>query len=327
MLFVGFVLGLSAKPAASGIRTAGKASKDSALGLAVLSTVPLAFGTYATAVQLAGPLSDREAVLLQCGTYGVACLGVLATRLGREGHTRVQQSTIKAGCELGGWIVIAATLQSLGLQRTTAARAGFLVRLSTVIVPFGEAVARRQALPRRVAAAVVLSVLGVALMLTPGSSGAMWQGDCLVALAAVFYSAHILRLGELAPRHDAWPLASAKGATQFGISAALFALQSARGLAPTIKPTRAPAPLQKLAPIACFTGLVTCAFPMWAQSFGQRRVRPSHAALIYATAPVWNAVIAAAVLGQRLTLWALLGAGFMMAGMLLAIAEAAAPRG
>jgi len=68
-----------------------------------------------------------------------------------------------------------------------------------------------------------------------------------------------------------------------------------------------------------FTGIVTCAFPMWAQGYGQRSVRAAHASVIYATSPVWNAVIAAFVLGERIAPLALLGACFLLLGMLSAV--------
>ena len=316
----------AARVPAPAMRGAGpEAGKDKALALMVLSSVPLAFGTFATAVQLAGALSDREAVLLQCGTYGVATAGVLAMRLAREKTLRVRRATRRAGCELGLWISIAATLQSLGLQRTTAARAGFLVRLSTVIVPVAEALHRGVLPSKRVVMASALSVVGVTLMtLAPGalSSNAsplasLWRGDALIALAACVYSVHILRLGVLAPRHDAWTMATAKAPTQLACSAA--ALACFRGPA-----ARAP-PLRTLAQVACFTGLVTCAFPMWAQGFGQSRVRPTTASLIYASAPVVNAAVAAAVLGQHLSVRACLGASFMMAGMGLAVFDSLGP--
>ena len=105
--------------------------------LMVLSTMPVAFGAYAPVVQLAGELSDPHAVMLQCGTYSVAVASVGLIRAVRERSVKVSRAEWRAGCELGMWITCAATFEVLGLQRTSAARARFLVQLSTVLVPLG----------------------------------------------------------------------------------------------------------------------------------------------------------------------------------------------
>ena len=294
--------------------------------LMVLSTMPIAFGAYGPAVQLAGGLSDPHAVLLQCGTYSVAVASVGLIRAVRERSVKVSRVEWRAGCELGMWITCAAIFEVLGLQRTSAARAGFLVRLSTVLVPLVEAALRRRWLSRLMTVAVGTSLAGVLLMVSQAggasaalSGGSTLVGDGLMGLAALFYSGHILRMSTLAPRCGAWPLATAKAATQLfasQVALALFCVQhgGAAGFAP---------PPLRVWRIALFLGTVTCAWPLWAQGFGQAGVRASHVSLIYATSPGWTALLAWAVLGQQLSSRALLGAGFMMAGAALSIVASA----
>jgi len=298
------------------------------LPLLVLTIVPLAFGSYETAIQLVGALSDVHALLLQCGTYAIACAFVCIVRLLRERNVRVTRFEWQAGIQLGLCISVAATLQSLGLQRTTAMRAGFLVRLSTIFVPIIEAVLRRRRLGLLLSAAVSSTFLGVVLMVlspagaVPGMRAATWTGDALVALSTVFYTIHILRLSVLAKAGaQPWPLATAKSATQFVASTiCLLSLCLSAGL--SIRGTVLGAP-PALPHTVLFTGIVTCAFPMWAQGYGQQTVRAAHATLIYATAPVWNALFAAVLLGERLAPRALLGACFLMLGMVSAMVASA----
>jgi len=308
--------------AAADDRSLAGSETKALMPLFVASTVPIAFGSFAPAVQLVGELSNTQALLLQCGTYLIAATAVLSVRLWREGHLRVSRSNWRAGIELGLWIFVAATLQSFGLQRTTAPRAGFLVRLSTVIVPVVEAFARRR-VSLLLVSAVTLSVAGVGLMvLSPGAPGvrmATWQGDALVALSALFYSGHILRLGRLAPENNPLALATAKSVTQFActliVLGGLLSFSSPLSLTSLV-------PNAMFAKAVLFTGTFTCAFPMWAQGFAQQTVRPTHASLIYATAPVWNALIAAAVLGQTMAPRALAGACLLMIGMGLSLVGA-----
>lgn len=299
----------------------GLSHRPSALvPLGVLSTVPIAIGSFNTAVQLAGELSSRQAVLMQCGSYAVAGLSLCALRLARHGTARVDWHTLRAGLELGLWLGAGGTLQALGLQATTADRAGYLVQLSAVLVPLAEWLLNRARLSASTLAAMVCSLLGVALLvLTPGEvvaaagKTALWRGDALVATSSLFYSAHILRLGALAKRHpDPLKLASAKALASLCVSAVTLAVLT------LVAPAGARLSLRRTAlPTMLFTGTVTCAYPMWAQNFGQRRVRPSRAALIYSTAPLWNALFAVLLLGQRLRPRAMAGAALMMGGFVL----------
>ena len=311
-------VGLHMQAAANGV---AKLDLSDKLPLLVLAMVPVVFGSYATAVKLSGKLSDVHAMLLQCGMYTTAFFSVCVVRLLLEGNVKVTRFEWCAGIELGMWISVAATLESLGLQRTTATRAGFLDE--GIVVPLAEAILSRQLPSRLMIAAVSSTILGMVLMvLSPagaatGVRGATWSGDALVALSTVFYTLHIMRLGVLAPRCAAVALATAKSATQLVVSMmglltlCLCSGVSLRGSVLGLPPA--------FALTVLFTGIVTCAFPMWAQGYGQKSVRPAHASVIYATSPVWNAVIAALVLGERIAPLALLGACFLLLGMMSAV--------
>ena len=344
-------------------------STTSKLPLLILTTVPMAFGSYATAIRLAGPLSDTRALVLQCMTYAIACCAIggvrfvlyLLHRRRRQLDTATTTTSANAsasimrvtklewisGIQLGLLIAIAATLQSLGLQRTTAIRAGFLVRLSTIFVPLIDSLFIQHKLPSKLMiTALMSSLVGVLLMVlsptaTVGTGGSTiigattLVGDVLVALSAVFYSTHILRLGYLAPKCNPMSLATTKSLTQLIIStfillfSSLFhniknSLSSSSSVLSSIiigqqLSMKINIPSTALYHIALYTGIVTCAFPMYAQGYGQQYIKSSYASLIYATAPVWNAIIAAVILKERLNIRGMIGAGFLIVGMISAI--------
>jgi drug/metabolite transporter (DMT)-like permease len=194
--------------------------------------------------------------------------------------------------------------------------------------------------------ALMSSLVGVLLMVlsptaTVGTGGSTiigattLVGDVLVALSAVFYSTHILRLGYLAPKCNPMSLATTKSLTQLIISTFIFlfsllfhniknSLSSLSSLSSSIiigqqLSTNINIPsTTTLYHIALYTGIVTCAFPMYAQGYGQRYIKSSFASLIYATAPVWNAIIAAVILKERLNIRGMIGAGFLIVGMISA---------
>jgi drug/metabolite transporter (DMT)-like permease len=249
----------------------------------------------------------------------------------------------KSGIQLGLLIAIAATLQSLGLQRTTAIRAGFLVRLSTIFVPLIDSLYIQRRVPSKVMiGALMSSLVGVLLMvLSPtttfgiattaigggSSSATTWVGDILVALSAVFYSTHILRLGVLAPKCNPMSLTITKSLTQLFISQLLLLFSllvtTIKSLSLSSSSIGQQLSIKNIPPIlyriALYTGSVTCAFPMYAQGYGQQYIKSSYASLIYATAPVWNAIIAAVILKERLNTRGMMGAGFLIIGMISAI--------
>lgn len=241
--------------------------------LALLCTVPMALGSYNTAVQLAGDLNNQQVMLLQLGTYAVAGAGLTCYRLMKEGRViHVGRRTWRAGIELGLWLFAGATLQALGLQRTTASRAGFLVSLSTAIVPLVESLVERRLPSLNVVAAATCCTLGTALFMLPQSNSAVargvvpvtWQGDSLVVLSALFYSGHILRLSSHAWQHVPVELATAKATTQMVATSIVCVALAARH-------SLCPLPLAAL-PCMLYTGLVTCLYVQIAQAYGQAKV-------------------------------------------------------
>ena len=251
----------------------------------------------------------------------------------------MSRSTWRAGFELGGYILAGITFQSLGLQRTTVPRAGFLLTLSAIIVPLMEALLLRMWPSRSILLAGALSAAGVAqLVRVPDTAVAVRgvgggdaalvvdgtrAGDALVALAAVCYSAHILRLSTLARKHKVRALALAKGTTQWcgTLLVLVFALLLRCSFDPAAWMREVAMPKHTLLAVV-WTGLVTCTYPMIAQGYGQAHVSAARASIIYATTPLWNALAAALLVGQRLGRGALLGAALIMAGQGLVVAHA-----
>ena len=243
-----------------------------------------------------------------------------------------RRATWVLGGQLGGIIAVATALQTMGLQQTTASRAGFLVQLSTVFVPFGEAVNSRQLPSLRLLAAMTMSLVGTALLVVTSVSStpagplaaavagarshppvrndhahlssvgraataveddgalishgetpsATATGDALIVLAAALYSVHILALGKTAAKHQPLELATSKSLTQLlasfvGWTAASLASIGGEDAGAANATGDATAGVGNadvlLTPrgawIALWTGLVTCAYPMWAQTFGK----------------------------------------------------------
>lgn len=380
----------TAAAAASIATNATSSSTQRALGMSVLLTVPLAWGTYTPVVKYLYAIEPPvPGLVFSAAYYTVAAVSLqLLALVALSTTTRTTPATsagsiaesLKApdakvatfaptpaglpwrgGAELGCYLFVANALQVVGLQTVPADRAGFLVQLTTVLVPLMEAVGTdKAAVPLKTWAACALAFCGVVVinlddamsglveattatmaersilvsaLLSGGSSSGWATGDGLIVMAAAMYSLHVVRLGRYATESTALQLAAAKatveaflstglvlillavyggGATETSGSAGYAAYISDAGHAivnfvATLSDNFASGtpllPTSVWVPAVgavLWTGWVTCAYTIYAQSFGQSRVAPTDANLIYSVQPLCTALFAYVLLGERL---------------------------
>ena len=303
--------------------------------VAALIAVPLAWGTYGPAVKLAYELQHVPPAPVLQASFQVVSFGglLLAGAVQALGARREEGgdsaafdvSTAFAGAELGLWLFLGQALQLQGLQRTDAARAGFFVQLTTVLVPLAEAVLLGRKLPPRLLAACASATAGIAVisadaLQNSGGASVTLLGDALVAASALLYTTHVIRLGEYASSIAPLPLARAKAGAQLFYGFVTVAVLSAGGEIATgdwAGAVSAPE-LRVLALVALWNGLIPSAFTTWAQTYGQVAVSPSAANVLYSFQPVWNAGIAALVLGETIDAQEIVGGSLIVLGAALA---------
>jgi len=258
------------------------------------------------------------------------------------------RSAMLAGAELGGYLFLGSTMQIFGLRYTSAGRAAFLVQLTTVIVPLLDALLVTKQLPRpRVLGACLLAFSGV-LLLTAGGGGGEGEGaaavaalaggfggpslgDGLVGAAALIYSMHVVRLSYHAPRLNPLRLARAKEVSRLGYASATLAVgvalssQQADALGAFVASFGdAPDAARLALGIVLWNGVVTTAFPTWAQSFGQARVSAGTAQVLYSLQPLWSSLFGFLLLGETFSAAGGAGAALILAAVLLAGTDAGA---
>eukprot|EP00636_Phaeomonas_parva_P016401 CAMPEP_0118875960 /NCGR_PEP_ID=MMETSP1163-20130328/16841_1 /TAXON_ID=124430 /ORGANISM="Phaeomonas parva, Strain CCMP2877" /LENGTH=151 /DNA_ID=CAMNT_0006811527 /DNA_START=137 /DNA_END=589 /DNA_ORIENTATION=- len=132
-------------------------SMDRIAGVAVLSAVPMLWGTYAPAVRTIYNLpTPPPSVLLNSLSLSVSFAALsTALTLTRAANPNPNPNadpsadpnpsaasadpslatTLRYGFELGLYLFMGSSIQLLGLEKTTATAAGFIVQLTTIIVP------------------------------------------------------------------------------------------------------------------------------------------------------------------------------------------------
>jgi drug/metabolite transporter (DMT)-like permease len=360
------------------------------LGTLVLLTVPLSWGTYSPVVRYLYAIEPPVPGFVFSACY-YAVAAITTTSLAQLQQRRRLDSTmeqdetllldeysqqsiskypaIQGGIELGSYLFVANCLQVVGLQTVQAERAGFLVQLTTVMVPLTEALlaGSLSKVPTRTWVACTVAFLGLCIMglddkdntvLFDHPGDALWgavtsfsQGDGLILGAAVLYTLHVVRLGIYARQTTPMKLAASKATTEtvqsIGLIAVLvgwstisesgkdksnslmsfaastgqeisnFFVSFSHGLANGSLPTSA---LAAAMGAIFWTGWVTCAYTIWAQSYGQSKVSPTNANLIYTFQPIFTAFFAYLLLGETMGPAGFIG-GALIASAVYAVAE------
>lgn len=249
--------------------------------------------------------------------FALALVGLLPILVWRRHRLRLASRGPRLARQLAAGVLIGLALfagyafQTTGLLYTTPAKAGFITGLSVVIVPVLGVIFLRERLHPAVVAGVAVALAGLSLLSLSGvrSLAAVNPGDLLVLACAVSFAGQIVLVGRFAPRMNALLLTTAQIAT-VALLAAIISLVWER---PPIWPPRGQ-PLFA----ALFTGLLATALAFGVQTAAQRFTSATHAALIFATEPVFAALGSFLLIGEVLSLPEWLGCGLILAGMLLA---------
>jgi drug/metabolite transporter (DMT)-like permease len=216
------------------------------------------------------------------------------------------------GIAVGLLLFLGYALQTLGLQFTSASRAGFITGLAVVFVPCAEALVFRSRPTRGTLVGVGLSVAGMALLVFGARDpGQVALGDVLVLGCALAFSAHILAIGRAAQRANLLRLTFIQvltvGALSLGLAAALERFPSTEVIAAV--------------PAVGFTAVFATVGAYYVQARAQRFTSPTHTALIFALEPVFAAAFAFALAGERLTQLETTGCALIVLGMIAATAK------
>lgn len=301
------------------------------LGISVLLTVPFAWGTFEPTVRYVYEIGPPiPPILFSLGYYFVAAMSLtLLTMISKQERNNTNWDNslpIRGGLELGTYLFVGNGFQVLGLKTVAADRAAFLLQLTTLFVPLVQGVMNGdlRSISRKTWTACCIALLGVAVISLDGKEGTLAenaaniltnfsQGDFLIMAAAFSYTFHCIRLEVFARETSADQLAACKATTEtiwtllllcstFVTSDYLSSAQAAtKEITSFIDSDLLSNPALPNAAIAIlWTGLVAVAYTIYAQSFGQSRVSPTDANLIYTTQPIWTSLFAWVLLGETL---------------------------
>jgi drug/metabolite transporter (DMT)-like permease len=213
---------------------------------------------------------------------------------------------------LGALVAVGFITVTAGLVITTPSRAAFIVAVSSVLAPVIALALLGQRPGWLTAAALALATFGIYLLTAPDGGG-LNRGDLLTLICAACFGGQIVAVTELGRSYDARRLVWFQVAGTAVVAGLATLLLERPHIRWTGEFVAALGYSVAFASTTCFL----------LQMSAQRHMSSARAALIFCFEPLFAAVTAWLVLGERLTLVQWGGGALILAGMVLAEAPGA----
>jgi drug/metabolite transporter (DMT)-like permease len=273
---------------------------------AVLFLIAVVWGSsYLAAKTATAALAITSVLFARYAISALVCGALVTLRQWRSGGSWTR-AEVRYGSLLGVTQAAILVLETYGVAHTSAANAGLIISLTIVLTPLLDRSAGRRRLPGAFFAAAGVCLVAVGLLTASTGLGSLRLGDGLVLAAAFVRAGHVALVGRLSARAPLDPLRLTT--VQTAVGSVLFlgpALVQWRDLAGS-----SPATWAQLVYLALFCSV----FAFLAQTWAVQRTSASRASLLLGTEPVWAVAIGISLGGERLTVWASLGAALMVAG-------------
>lgn len=238
---------------------------------------------------------------------------ILVPMYGRE-LRKAGRSGLRAGAIIGCCMFGGYAFQTAGLALTTPSKAAFITGFFVVLVPILLAIFGSRRVPLWVWIGALSAFVGLYFLAVPRSGlAALNRGDLLVLGCAFMFALHVISIGHYSVRYSAGALTL----IQVGVTA-LFTVLCVPVFA--LSGVEAPHALWTPGLIAAVvvTGIFATALAFSVQVWAQQYTTANHAAIIFTLEPVFAGLTSFAFYQERLGARSLLGAGLILAGILIA---------
>lgn len=194
---------------------------------------------------------------------------------------------LAGGVLLGALLFAGFSMQSMGIEFTTASKSAFLTGLSAVFVPVFLIVHKGKLPPMINGLAILIAMAGMYLLTGP-AGGEFNRGDFLTLLCAVAFGAQIYVMGVVAPGRDFLALTFVELSTTTLLATLFLPLETVK-FQLTIGSVIA----------IIFMGIFATAGALSIQTWAQRRTSAVKTGLILTAEPVFAYIFASVLLGDR----------------------------
>lgn len=227
-------------------------------------------------------------------------------RTGANAAESGRKDLVLGGAACGLLLFGASSLQQIGIQYTTAGKAGFITAFYIVIVPV-LGIFLHKKIGWKVWLAVAVALAGL-YFLCITERFTIGKGDILIFLCALIFSVHILVIDYFSPKVDGVKMSC----IQFfvcGIVSLPFMF--------LLETPRIGAMVEGWMPLL-YAGVLSCGVAYTLQIIGQKNVNPAVASLILSLESCFSVLAGWAVLGERLSMRESIGCILMFIAIILA---------
>ena len=214
--------------------------------------------------------------------------------------------TLKYGALLGVYLGVGFSLQTIGLEITTASKSGFITGMLVVFTPIFQLLIERKKPTKGNIVGVAMVATGLYLLTSPQGS-AFNIGDLLTLLCAIIFAIYVVYLDIYT--HDSFPREIVFW--QMLVTALIGFI--AAPFDPHLHVEWTSTMLMGL----FYTAVFASAIATFLQSKYQRMSTPTRSAIIYSMEPVVAAILAVILVGEVLTPLSILGGGCIVGGLLV----------
>ncbi len=210
------------------------------------------------------------------------------------------------GIGVGILIFLGFSLQSFGIEHTTASKAAFITGLASIFVPIYLLLHRRR-FPSAINGIAILAAMFGMYLLTGSAGGGFNRGDFLVFLCALAFGAQIYILGIITRGRNPLPLTFLQLATTTVLAGILlpfetFQFEFSLGSVGAI----------------LFLGIFGTAAALLTQTWAQKKTSPIKIGLILTAEPLFAYLFASALLGDYFNPIQKMGGAIIIAAVLAA---------
>jgi drug/metabolite transporter (DMT)-like permease len=221
-------------------------------------------------------------------------------------NTNVENlAVIKAGCIAGILLFVAAGLQQIGLEETTAGKAAFITGFYIILVPaLGIFIKQRTGVSTWIAA--IISIVGL-YFISVEENFTISKGDLLIFICSFFFAVHILFINNLTKKVDGLKLAFVQylACSVFSLITALF-----------VEEIHLTGIIKAGIPIL-YGGVFSVGIAYTLQVIAQKYAKASHAAIIMSLESVFALIGGILILNETMNWKGYLGCLLMLSGVLL----------
>lgn len=266
-----------------------------------------AFVAQSVGMDYLGPFGFNGIRSLIGGVALLPCIYILGKinkrTAGEEGSTK---TLIAGGLCCGLALFAASSMQQIGIQYTTAGKAGFVTAFYIVLVPvLGMFLGKKTGW--KVWLAVAMALVGL-YFLCITESFSVGRGDIYVFIGSLLFAVHILIIDYFAPRTDGVKMSC----IQFFVAGILSMFPMA-----AFETTTVEGALRSWGPLL-YAGVLSCGVAYTLQIIGQKNMNPTVASLILSLESCISVLAGWVILGERLSVREGLGCVLMFAAIILA---------